>query len=350
MHRILGALIGSAAVLASAGCATHGVSPGPTIFETVVQPHAGDPKRTVLELSAVTFAAALTESASDPPNTVKGQKVFITGRAMLDLQCERYLDAVGSSNQAATNDRKQVSLVGGFASAVMGLTGSTAKEIAAVATSFSFAGSSMDAFTTSFLFSDASKSVTKIVRSAQGAYLNEIEAQVPSLDYGGAVALLTGYEAICRPAQIRALIDDAVSRGRVVAELPGQVSDDTEVSTVLTLLRTQFGRAFSEEEAIVLYSWYRSPQALRTLMEVALEPIRTVVTGLNAAAVEQRLAIAFLSVSMAGSHIPARWQASVDQIVKAFTPVPLPGAAGAMQLGSGSPPPRLLRVPLLTVR
>lgn len=353
-RRILAAVAAAGALLLASGCSTQKVAPGPTIAETtVVQARGTEPSRTVFEQSVATFGQALAASAAAPADTTLGGTAFTTGRAMLDLQCDRYLDAVGNSNQAAGNDRKQVSLVGGLASALMGLSGSSAREIAAVATSFSFAGSSMDAYTTSYLFSDASKSVTKIVRDAQGAFLNAIEGQLPTLDYAGAVALLTGYEAVCRPAQIRALIDDAVARGRVVAERPGQVGGDAEVASVLTLLRTQFARAFSEEEAIVLYAWYRSGQTLRTAMEASFEPIRTLVAGMPAAQVEQRLAVAFLPMTLAGSSVPGRWQAAVDQIVKAATPPPPPGAPASMQPATGVPTPapvRLLRMPVLTVR
>ena len=119
------------------GCSTYRVAPGPTIAETPVKGGG-----TAFDAAAALFAADLQISAAmNPPDdataTAAALKAFKSGLAMQDLQCDRYIDAVGGANQAASNERKQVGLIGGFASAIMGLTGSSAKQIAGVATSFS---------------------------------------------------------------------------------------------------------------------------------------------------------------------------------------------------------------------
>lgn len=342
----------TALALALAGCATRSVAPGPTIADTPVPAAAGEPALTVFQHAAETFARALQASAAAPADTGKAATAFLSGRAMLDLQCERYLDAIGGANQAARNERQQVSLIGGFTSAIMGLTGSGAKEIAGVATAFSFAGSSMDAYTGAYLFSDASKSVGKIVRDGQGAFLGAVQGQVASLAYADAVALLTAYEAICRPAQIRHLIDEAVSRGTVVTERPGgERSGEAEVGSVLVLLRTQLGRSVSEEEAIVLYAWYRAPSALRDRIAARFEPAKSLVASLGAATLDQRLAQAFLPLTLGGSLVGARWAAGAADIARAADPPPAPPpGAMAAPAPAASPAPRLLRVPVLTVR
>lgn len=342
-------------VLVLSGCATRGVAPGPAIADMTVRGTRGQPWGTVFENSVETFAVALQQSAAALTDSTKAAGAFLAGRAMLDLQCVRYIDAVGSANQATDNERKQVSLVGGFASAIMGLTGSSAKEIAGLATAFSFAGSSMDAYTSAYLFSDASKSVGKIVRDGQGAYLTAIQGQLSSLTYADSVALLTGYEAICRPAQIRSLIDEAVARGTVTAERPGgERVAEAEVASVLVLLRGQLGRSVSEEEAIVLHSWYRAPSALRDKIAASFEPAKSLVTQLTAATLDQRLAQAFLPLSMTGSAVAARWSSPGAEISRAADPPPStpPGAIAAPALGARPLPagPRILRVPVLTVR
>lgn len=174
-----------AVVVLFTGCTTYKSLPGATIANTAVSGGT-----TAFDHAAETFARDLQASSANPDQTALAFKAFRSGRAMLDLQCDRYLDAVGSANQAASNERKQLGLVGGFASAIMGLTGSGAKEIAAVATTFSFAASSMDAFTTTYLFSDAAKSVTKIVRESQSAFLASVQGELANMDYADAVALL----------------------------------------------------------------------------------------------------------------------------------------------------------------
>lgn len=349
-----------------AGCATGQVGPGRTIANMPVTGSLGAPVRTVVERAAERFAVDLAASANDADNPHKALQAFQSGVGMLDLECQRYLDAVGNANQVSSHERKQVGLVGGFVSAVMGLGGSSAKEIAGVATTFSFAGSSMDAYTTAFLFSDASKSVTKIVRDAQNVYLAEVEPHLGTLQYGEVVRVLTGYEATCRPAQIRALIDDAVARGKVVAEQPGASAEDAEVSALLNTLRVQFGQSFTEAEAIVLYTWLRNPAA-RAQIAAAVEPVKSLVTRPGGTAdLEQKLAVAFLPASIAGSRVPQRWQAAMAQVLKsaaaaagganppapaAALPAP-PGAAGlpAAAVVQPAASTRVLRVPVLTVR
>ena len=216
VHSILQSVASHSIVLAVAllltGCATYKSLPGATIADTPVRGGT-----TAFELAVETFALDLKDSAANPGQTALAFKAFRSGRAMLDLQCDRYLDAVGSANQAASNERKQLGLIGGFASAIMGLTGSSAKEIAAVATTLSFAASSMDSFTTTYLFSDAAKSVTKIVRESQSAFLGSVQGGMGGMDYSDALTVLGRYETVCRPAQIRALIDEALSKGNVVA-------------------------------------------------------------------------------------------------------------------------------------
>lgn len=340
---------GAALLLLLAGCATRSVAPGPAIADMPVRGRGTEPTRTVFERSAENFAAALQASAAAPDDTALAGQAFHSGRAMLDLQCQRYLDAIGNANQAASNERKQVSLVGGFASAIMGLAGSSAKEIAGVATAFSFAGSSMDAYTSAYLFSDASRSVGKIVRDGQQVFLTAVEGQVGQLHYADAVALLTSYEAICRPAQIRALIDEAVARGTVTVERPGgDRAAEAEVASVLVALRAQLGLAVSEEDAVVLYAWSRGGSLRERI--ATREPVKTLLARDGAAVLDQKLSQAFLPLSLGGTLVTARWAAAVAEIHRAAAPQPAtpPAAMASSQPARGTA--RVLRIPVLTVR
>lgn len=306
------------------GCSTLQTGPGKTIAETPITGASS-----LFDKAVLTFGERLSTSADEPAESGKAAAALLAGRAMLDLQCERYLDAVGSANQASSNERKQVSLVGGFAAAIMGLTGSTARQIAGVATTFSFAGSSMDAYTTTYFFSDAAKSVTKIVRQSQSAYLTALEAEAPELNYPNVVAILTGYEALCRPSQIRALIDDSIAKTTIVAEVRSPQPGDAEVGTVLTTLSVALGQPISELEAINLYAWYKNPSSRSSGAKTELnEPIASLKKG---GMTDERLASllsrSFLSISLAGSAVPARWAPTVKQLL--VTPAPAAGAATA---------------------
>lgn len=346
-----------AATLILPGCATR-FSPGKNIADTKATETS-----TIFDHAAATFAADLQASANDKPDPTKAQAAFLSGQAMLDLQCARYLDAVGSANQAANNERQQVNLIGGFTSAIMGLTGSSAKQIAGVATSFSFAASSMDAFTTTFLFSDAAKSVTKIVRESQGVLLDSLEGQLSTLNYAETVRVLTRYEEVCRPAQIRALIDEAVAQGTVVPAVKKPSLTDAEVLSVLTALGAQLGRSVTELQAIALYAWLKNP-GLRD--KIGADPLIAEIATDNKGTLEKKLSQAFLPISLAGSAVPARWDPAVKQVVAAATPAPaptsaptpaLPAPAGVAQpsqaaapIPTAPAPVRMLRLPSLTIK
>lgn len=354
------------AVLASAllllfGCSTirGGAGPGKSIADTTVSEG-----KTVFDTAAETFAMDLKASAADKSSVDKGAQAFLSGRAMLNLECSRYMTAIGDAIQAATNDRQQVGLIGGFTSAIMGLTGSSAKQIAGVATTFSFAGSIMDSYTTSYLFSDAATSVGTIVSGAQSAYLSSIEQDIPKLGYADAVAMLTGYEALCRPAQIRALIDDAVAKATIVAKVKAPLPSDQEVASVLAILAAALGRPISEAEAINLYAWYTSPAERSAGPKLENnDPIPTLKAGppaLSDADLQKRLVPGFLQVSLASSLIPARWAAALAKLKTtpvagpAVAPTPAAALAAPAPVAPLSPPvptpvPKIMRIPSVRV-
>ena len=336
------------------GCSTYRVAPGPTVADTPFKSGG-----TAFEVAAEMFSADLQASSKFPPGSngesVAATKAFKSGLAMLDLQCDRYLDAIGGANQAASNERKQVGLVGGFTSALMGLAGSAAKEIAGVATTFSFAASSMDAFTTAYLFSDAASSVTKIVRESQSAWLSAVDAanDLAQLDYPGAVALLTRYESLCRPAQIRSLIDQSIAKGTVVAETTR--TSDADVGAVLNALSAAFQRPIFENDAINLYAWYKFP-AERTSgpMLSSNEPVALLLKARSDMDLERTLTQAFLSIVLAGSPVPGRWEPGAQALRKVVDDAkPQPAAAprmGGNTAGTTSRlPPVHFRMPMLTV-
>jgi len=86
--------------LSMCACSTVNTGQGKTIADIRI-----DGDITVFNKAETTFAQDLQQSAADPSATDKALKAFKTGRALLDLQCDRYLDAVGGANQSASNER-----------------------------------------------------------------------------------------------------------------------------------------------------------------------------------------------------------------------------------------------------
>ena len=345
-------------------CATTKTSPGPTISETVMGPSAAAsapiPGTTVLAQAEYVFAADLFDSARESDSSAKAARANRSGLALLDMRCNQYLEALGTANQAASNERKQVGIIGGFTSAIMGLTGSTAKAIAASATTFSFAGSTMDAFTNSFLFSDAAKSVTKLVRQAQGAYKTAAQSQTGEFDYPGAVSLLTGYEQVCRPAQIRGLIDEAVAAAKIVAEDPGALSADSAVITLLGNLTGALKKTVTESDGIALYAWLISDSSGRSAIKTNSTFVAALFPPETDATLEAKLSPVLAPLAIKGNPVASRWASSVallKPVAKAAAAVPAVPAAPAVLAAPVTPViappstlPKTLSVPMLAVQ
>ncbi|MET0382497.1 MAG: hypothetical protein ABW032_03645 [Burkholderiaceae bacterium] len=297
------------------GCALTKVTPGPTISETrfgaATAAATPEPGTSVLAHAELVFAANLSASAGAPDDSSKASQAYRSGLALLDMRCDVYLDALGSANQAAANEQKQVGIVGGFVSAAMGLAGSSAKAIAATAATFSFGGSSLDAFTTSFLFSDAAKSVVKLVQQSRSAYKAAVLDQATTLDYPGAVALLTGYEQICRPAQIRSLVDEAVAGAKVVAENPGALSSQSATTVLLGSLTGLLRVGVAEADGIVLYAWSTSDAAGRARLQANSKFLSDLVAKETAQKLDEELRPAFAPLALDGNPVAARWADAV---------------------------------------
>lgn len=314
--RLATAAVATTAALLT-GCATTTTTPDITIANTAFGPAgaASAPPNvgvTVIQRAALVFGDDLYKSAADSGNNGLALAALRSGYALLDLRCSRYLDDLGIANQGAKHERQLVDIVGGFTAAVMGLSGSSAKAVAGAATTFSFAGAGMDSFTTTFLFSDASKSITKLVRDAQHAYILAIqEDELGALDYAGAVTLLTGYEQTCRPSEIRRLIDDAVAASTVVAEMPGGQPSSNQVTILLGRLTGTLRHFVSEGDAIVLYAWFTDVPNRQAIKDQS-----AFIKNLNLKDEElaSLLNSEFTTLRLTGDPVAKRWAGAVAQV------------------------------------
>lgn len=208
---ILAFLLGVLSPLA--GCTTVAPEPAPLLAATPMRDGT-----TILAHATTTFANDLKLSSVAPDDPGLASNALKTGRSLLDLHCNQYLDQLGMTQQSHANQRRQTDLVGGFTSAILGLAGSPSSHVAAVAAGSTFVGSSLDSFSAAYLFSDATRSLVQLVREARRAFIDGLTVPRKDLDYATMVDILSGYEAVCRPAQIKALINEALTNARVEAE------------------------------------------------------------------------------------------------------------------------------------
>ncbi len=169
----------------------------------------------------------------------------------------------------------------------------------------------MDAYSTSMLFSDASKSVGKLVRDAQRAYLLDIQPQLDNLDYADAILLLTGYEQTCRPAEIRRMIDEAVAKSVIVAEVPG--GTDTQAIKLLSELSAALGASVNEGDAISLYAWFTDVDNRADIAE-GTQFLAGLLAKTDATALVSKIGSSFMPFYLSGNPIAQRWAYAVSQV------------------------------------
>jgi len=188
----------------------------------------------------------------------------------------------------------------------MGLYGASTGVVAGTASTFAFSDSSMDAWAVAYLFSDSTNSIAKIVHDAQGAYVDYLKPSLEQPTYADTVAFLTGYEQYCRPAGIRSLISDALSKSKAVAEQPG----DSAATAVVAQLGGVLGRPVSESDAITLYAWYANKDK-RADIKAHSDLIKGLAPTANDEAVLQgKLGPAFVPIGIKGNVLGQRWAAA----------------------------------------
>lgn len=339
------------AVMAALLAALTGCTTVPTGTQLAHTPVEGG--GSAFDRTRTRFATDLLDSITEPDCGTKAEKLFRSGMAMLDMQCSRYLDAIGLANQTAGNNRRQMSLVSGFAAAMMGMAGSTAKEIAGLTASFSFSGSSLESANTTFLFSDAASSVTKIVRESQKAWLDTTStpAFLDGMKNLDAIRMLDAYEQLCRPPAIRALIDQSIARGTIVPQRAH--TSDADTVAALESLQAVLGMPVTESQAIILYTWLKHPAQRSAGARLSgSEPLTTLLATRTEQVLAGQLARAFLPTALTDSQVPLRWSASVRFLLAPGGADVTPASSMITDPALKLPPPvpRRPALPVLTVR
>src|SRR5262249_52013886 len=128
-----------------------------------------------------------------------------------------YFRALGQYAQEYAYGSKQLSLTGGTAAAIEGLTGVAAKAISITGSTFAFGAASAAAYQDTFVFSPDVASVENLVKGAQDAARKAIVPTSPSGpanrdDVGN---LLKQYEKTCEVQTIRNLVNQSINVAKV---------------------------------------------------------------------------------------------------------------------------------------
>ncbi len=284
---------------------------------------------TILAHQEAMFAWKLQAAANSPTNMSLSQDMFIEGKVWLDLNCNLYMSELGQALQRESNNRQQVGLVGGLASTILGLAGGSAAVSGGTGAAFSFAGASMDAHATAYLFSDSTTGITKLVQGAQQAYMDFIKDDVKSYDYQQSITALSKYGLLCSPGEIRRLINESLSAAKVVAQSPDSQAAQTELTTVLGALNQTLSMQITEGDAIALYAWF-TQTTNRAAIASGTATVSAALTGAGGKAdtLSSKLSATFLKLAIKGDPLAARWASSIGNV---------PGAAKVQAAPTAGP-------------
>jgi hypothetical protein len=212
-----------------------------------------------LESNAIAgFQAANVLCGTQAYGVTCASGMWETGKAVLDISCQRYLDKLALASQGHDYNRKETSLIGGFLAGALGLAKSPVSHVAGLALLTTTVNATQDNFSESYLFSPGGHQLASIVSKAQDAYLAARHETIDSgkYSYNTAVDLLLGYEDVCRPSTIRRLIDEAVANTEIKATVIGGSIADKDTSALLVQLSLVTGQAVEEANAARLFAWF----------------------------------------------------------------------------------------------
>ena len=144
-----------------------------------------------------------------------------TGVTYSKLLCSSYFDRLDFSHAHRNFAQKELGLLGGLSSALMGLAGASSGAIAATGSTFGFGGASFDAYNEAFLFGVDIKKLQLLVKERQSQKESDIfgklnaEGKVypESIDtLAQAQRALDDYVFHCTQSGIMELVNDSVGR------------------------------------------------------------------------------------------------------------------------------------------
>jgi hypothetical protein len=158
------------------------------------------------------------------PQSGKDNVVFLSeGMALVQSNCSAYFTRLGAGAQHLGFARKETSLAGGLAAAIMGLADASATAISATASAFGFTTATMDNFSDAYLFAPDIRATQDLVMSALEAQrsigaqiISDVTGNNQSLSFTQASQFLLEMETYCQPHGIRALVTSAVNSQRVI--------------------------------------------------------------------------------------------------------------------------------------
>ncbi len=196
----------------ASGCGTLG---GPTRTLNRKGPVAAGEDTTLLKHFANSYTTAKSTGAGAPAF----RKFLGAGAMLVEASCHDFLNELGKVQQEYELGRGQAGILSGVTSAVLGVTGANQKALALVGTAFGGVLAGGEVFQDTVLFSPDTKAVSDLVLRALSQQAKEVKDQAAQLGerytFENAVGDVMSVQKICEVANIRGLVNQAVSQGKL---------------------------------------------------------------------------------------------------------------------------------------
>lgn len=129
------------------------------------------------------------------------------------LLCDSYFNLLANRDQDLGFGIESVGLFGGFASAVLGLTGAPAKSVSLVAAGFATSVAGLESYQQHYHFGPDVSAVRNLITTGQNNYKTAVTSTpTKEIDHFSAILHIKSHQEICQVDSIKALVTAAVER------------------------------------------------------------------------------------------------------------------------------------------
>ncbi len=205
-------------------------------------------------MKAASFGAAWATAAKDGATSLENKpsaKIFLLrGVALSDRLCAGWFDRLATLQAKTGIERDFVSNGGALTGALMGFAGASAKAVGSVAAGTGFLGNEVSSYQANVIFAPS----LGVVQDLLSQIRRDAAAQFARTDYNydTAMATLIAYDRTCSHAEVKQLIDKAISNNTSLPEARTQAQIDVPI--VQAMFTT--GVKITLDDVVALYGLY----------------------------------------------------------------------------------------------
>jgi hypothetical protein len=187
--------------------------PDPELNASDIAAYTAQQQSVLLSLAGLAFPGAKSVPAAGSPDWYF---VVLAGADYVDQKCDTYINALFWFNRWQNSTKSTVALTGAATAAAMGVLRASVEAISLTATAFGLVTGLIDVGSNTVLYSIDPTALRTVLKKAQAAYRDGLASN--RRDYTNeafAIQAVQGYLALCIPAGLESLINNAVTTSTV---------------------------------------------------------------------------------------------------------------------------------------